>query len=150
MLLKLLLLPFKGMYHMHKPAFQLLLLISLSFLLGACQSTSEPTQTATGLLRGHVSFLPTWLEIGASGKFEPMPADFYAQRKILILGDGEAESYLVSLDELGNYQVELAPGSYFIDVRGTQLDLGIGLPAPVEIVAGKEVILDITVDTGLR
>ena len=70
--------------------------------------------------------------------------------KILVIGEGEAKSFLVNLDELGDYRIDLVPGGYFIDVRGAELDMAIGLPAPVEIVAGKEVILDITINTGLR
>lgn len=129
------------------PKFSLWLVI-LVLVLTACQRTAETVET--GVLRGHVGFLPTWLEIGASGTFEPMPADFYAQRKVLVIGEGEGNSFLVSLDEFGDYRIELAPGSYYIDIRGAQMDLGIGLPAPVEIVAGKEVVLDIKIDTGMR
>jgi hypothetical protein len=64
--------------------------------------------------------------------------------------DGNRVATLVT-DEQGRYRVDLAPGSYRVDmVRVGRFGLSKDLPATVTVYAGQESRLDVRVDTGIR
>jgi len=56
----------------------------------------------------------------------------------------------ISLDNNGNYRVELAPGVYVVDINHAGIDRSSEVPKTIEIKPGSTVVLNISIDTGLR
>jgi hypothetical protein len=58
--------------------------------------------------------------------------------------------YTVSLDDNGNYRIELEPGTYVVDINHVGIDRSSEVPKTIEIEPGITVVLNISIDTGLR
>ena len=112
---------------------------------GACGGSKQ----ATGVLEGKVSIGPiTPVE---STTPVPTPPAVYAARTILVFDQWHSKlHYALSLDDNGNYRVELKPGIYVIDINYAGMDRSSDVPKSIEIDAGRTVELNISIDTGLR
>lgn len=130
------------------PRFAAALAYAAVVLAGAA-CTSEPE--ATGTLTGHVSIGPL-VPVVREGVPEPTPApEVFAGRQIVVFsGDGRREIVRVSIDGQGNYRVDLPVGRYQVDINHAGIDSAAGLPAEVEIHAGKITRIDVDIDTGIR
>ncbi|MGB8217440.1 MAG: hypothetical protein WCE94_09070 [Candidatus Methanoperedens sp.] len=107
-------------------------------------------QRETGVLQGHV-------RIGPLCPVEPCRISpdqmekVYDLRKILIY-DENRQSLLeeVQIDKNGSYMVNLAPGNYVVDINRIGIDRSAQVPGKINIESGKTVVLDISIDTGIR
>ena len=108
---------------------------------------SEKTQ---GTLQGHVTIGPiTPVEI--SGEKPTVPPEVYEARKIMIYDEsGEKLVAQVDIDTTGNYEINLKPGAYNVDINRIGIDRSADVPRVIEVVAGKTIVLDIDIDTGIR
>ena len=124
-----------------------LLLLALILLIASC----APTPTQTGVLEGHVTIGPL-VPVVREGEPEPTPApEVYASRQIVIYAqDGRTEVARVQIDPRGDYRVELAVGTYVVDINYVGIDTAKELPKSVQIRAGKITRLDVDIDTGIR
>ena len=124
-----------------------LLLVAMIVLVTSCTPASEEK----GVLEGHVTIGPL-VPVVQEGEPEPTPApEVYASRQIVIYAqDGQTEITRVRIDAKGNYRVTLPAGTYVVDINRIGIDRGIDLPAPVQIVGGQTIHLDVEIDTGIR
>ena len=107
-------------------------------------------QSEKGVLQGHV-------KIGPLCPVEPcriapdQMEKVYDVRKILIY-DENRQTLLeeVQIDKNGSYMVNLAPGNYVVDINRIGIDRSAQVPGKINIEAGKTVVLDISIDTGIR
>jgi len=125
---------------------RILLLLTL-LLVTSC----VPLPRETGVLEGHVTIGPL-VPVVQEGVPEPTPApEVYASRQIVVYAqDGQTEVARVQIDGQGNYRVELAVGTYVVDINHVGIDMAKELPKTVEIVAGQVTRLDVDIDTGIR
>ena len=123
------------------------LLFCLILLFASC----APPPQETGVFEGHVTIGPL-VPVVREGEPEPTPApEVYASRQIVIYAsDGRTEVARVQIDGKGNYRVELAAGTYVVDINHVGIDMAKWLPRTVEIVAGQVTRLDLDIDTGIR
>ena len=120
---------------------------TLTSILAACTSAS----LETGILEGHVTIGPL-TPIVQQGAPEPTLAlEVYATRQIIIFSkDGTTELDRVQIGADGNYRLELAPGSYVVDINHAGIDFSKGLPTSIEIRSNETTRLDVQIDTGIR
>lgn len=113
--------------------------------LSACAGSGQPN----GWLEGKVSIGP--ITPVQSATPAPAPPEVYAARTILVYDRWHSKlHYALSLDDNGNYRVELKPGIYVIDINYAGMDRSSDVPKSIEIDAGRTVELNISIDTGLR
>lgn len=133
-------------------------IISLALLIGvACFAVASCSQktTQTGLLQGGVTIGPiTPVEI--PGQNPPVPPEVFSSRKVLVY-DSTGKNLIVQVTIIqikqtasGYYSVQLAPGTYTINVTHSGIGGGANLPAQVTVTSGKTTTLDIDIDTGIR
>jgi hypothetical protein len=124
-----------------------LILHLMVMLLAACSLT----QGETGILQGDVSVGPLSPVVGP-GVEEPTPGpEVYADRKVVVFNaKGTRELQQVDILADGTYSVELAVGTYVIDINRLGIDHGMDLPATIEIRANQVTVIDIDIDTGIR
>lgn len=109
------------------------------------------TSTETGTLQGKVTIGPTSPVVRADEPSPTVPPEAYAARRIVVYAaDGQTEVIRVPIQPDGTYQVQLAPGSYVVDIDHAGMDSARGLPVKLTIVAGQTTTLDIDIDTGIR
>lgn len=126
------------------------LFTALSLLVTVLAACASAPQEA-GILEGHVTIGPL-MPVVQQGVPEPTPApEVYAARQIVILsGDGKRELERVQIGADGNYRVELAAGTYQVDINHAGIDSSKDLPRRVEILADETTRLDVEIDTGIR
>jgi hypothetical protein len=123
----------------------LTLVLSLLILCGACAKTGQPN----GILEGKVSIGPITPVQGVTPV--PTPPEVYATRKVLVYDSHHSKLLdTLSLDNSGYYRIELRPGTYIVDINHAGADRSFDVPKSVEIEAGIPVVLNISIDTGLR
>jgi hypothetical protein len=123
----------------------ILLMVALSAMLISCGGTLQ----ADGVLQGKVDIGP----ITPVQPITPVPTspEVYAARKVLVYDQGRSKLlYTVSLDNNGNYRIELAPGTYVVDINHAGIDRSSEVPKTIEITPDSTVVLNISIDTGLR
>jgi hypothetical protein len=127
-----------------KNRFSLLFLI---LLLTACSGAHRPT----GTLRGHVTIGPL-VPVMREGEPTPTPNPaVFEERKVVVHPmDGRIGVIEVDIRPDGTYQVQLAAGTYIIDINHLGIDSAAGLPAEIEVLPGETTVLDIDIDTGIR
>ena len=104
---------------------------------------------AKGVLEGKVSIGPITPVQPTTPV--PTPPEVYAARKVLVYDQYHSKLIeTVSLDNNGNYHVELGPGAYVVDINYSGMDRSADVPKPIEIKPGSTVTLNISIDTGLR
>jgi len=123
----------------------ILLMVALSAMLISCGGTRQ----ANGVLEGKVSIGP--ITPVQQSTPVPTPPEVYAARKVLVYDSVHNKLlYTISLDDSGNYRVELAPGTYVVDTNHAGIDRSSDVPKTIEIESGITVVLNISIDTGLR
>jgi len=123
----------------------ILLMVALSAMLISCGGIRQ----ANGVLEGKVSIGP--ITPVQQSTPVPTPPEVYAARKVLVY-DSEHNKllYTVSLDDNGNYRIEFEPGTYVVDINHVGIDRSSEVPKTIEIEPGITVVLNISIDTGLR
>jgi len=114
----------------------------------------EQSHTAgKGLLQGTVTIGPIWPVERPEGN-PPIPPEVYEARKILVYDSNRTELIeqvdIVPHGDYGSYAVELAPGSYLVDINHLGIDSSGDVPVEIDIRSGQTVELDIDIDTGIR
>jgi hypothetical protein len=128
-----------------KPMVIFLIALGLVIIMGACAGASQQS----GVLEGKVSIGP----ITPVQQITPVPTPpaVYAARKVLIYDRYHSQLMeTVSLDDNGNYRVDLAAGIYVVDINYAGIDRSSEVPKTVEIEANSRVVLNISIDTGIR
>jgi hypothetical protein len=123
----------------------ILLMVALNAVLVSCGGIPQ----ANGVLEGKVSIGP--ITSVQQSTPVPTPPEVYAARKILVYDSRQSKLlYTVSLDDNGNYRIELEPGTYVVDINHVGIDRSSEVPKTIEIEPGITVVLNISIDTGLR
>ena len=106
--------------------------------------------TTNGTLTGSVSVGPV-CPVGTPGyPCTPTP-EMYAAAKVFVYKmDKKTLVQTITPDKDGNFSIQLAPGSYFIDMIKQTMGGTTGVPTTITILPGGTVTLFLTVDTGLR
>jgi hypothetical protein len=107
----------------------------------------------SGVLQGDVTIGPIW-PVEPPGGSPPIPPEVYQARKVVVYDESGAEALkivdIIPGGERGHYRVELAPGTYVVDINHLGIDSSDEVPARIEITSGQTVNLDIDIDTGIR
>lgn len=104
-------------------------------------------QTSKGILKGHATIGPN-CPVEREGIPCPPPPEAYTSRYIIVYkAGGQTEVARKNFDTKGNYQLELAPGTYIIK---TLSGINYYASKTVEIKANQTTILDFDIDTGIR
>ncbi len=112
--------------------------------------TKETSQSA-GIFKGHVTIGPIEPVVQPGDDPKDVPPEVYDARKIMVYDiTGEKLIEQVDIGHDGNYNVELATGTYLIDINNLGIDYSDQVPVDVEILTGETVQLDIDIDTGIR
>jgi hypothetical protein len=137
---------------------RLMILISLSLLIlaGSVWLVSCETHVSgTALLQGAVTIGPI-TPVEQPGQCPTVSPETFASRKIMIFNESgdkiliEVSIIQIGQTAIGYYTVLLAPGTYTIDINHLGIDSADNLPQKVILSAGKTVIVDINIDTGIR
>ncbi len=124
-----------------------LLLVTLALVLAAagCAGTTE-----TGILQGLVTIGPIE-PVERPGVTPTIPPEVYEARKVLVYNEtGSRLIKTVDLGPDGRYRVELAPGTYTVDINHLGVDYSDDVPLKIEIKSAETVRVDIDIDTGIR
>jgi hypothetical protein len=105
---------------------------------------------APGTIAGKVTIGPI-TPVERPGVITPVPCEVYEARKIMIYNKkGDKLIRQVDIDCEGNYQTELNPGIYTVDINRIGIDHSADVPQKMEIKPGETINLDIDIDTGIR
>lgn len=129
--------------------FQTSLFLALTILcVMGCSSGSQ----ASGTLTGHVDIGPLQpVERVGVPQPTPSPAMYAAWRIVVLSQDGKREIARGEIDSSGHYQIKLPDGKYLVTAKPVNGEgLGGQQGHPVEILTGKTIQLDISIDTGIR
>ena len=137
----------------------LFLSAACAFKITAEEKVSGPIpknteSTKTGVVTGKVTFGP--LQPGPEREGDtPEPEEIaekmYELHKVGILNeDGEKLIRDVSINKKGIYKVELPPGKYILQITPGSVGRFRQQPIKAEVIAGKTLQVDISIDTGLR
>jgi hypothetical protein len=128
-----------------------MLLILAGVLTVSCQSGTQETATLKGMLT-----IGPLTPVERPGVTPTAPPEVFASRKVMVYDDSgkklvrEVAITQVGQTATGSYAVELAPGTYTIDINHLGIDRAAGLPKEITLAAGQTVTLDIDIDTGIR
>jgi hypothetical protein len=125
-----------------KRALLLLSVMAAALVLSACGPKD------VGTIHGKV----TLIKVVGNGEQQPTPTpDEYGVRQIVIKdGGGRVEVARATVDPQGNYSIVLLAGLYTVDINYAGSDLAAGLPKTVQLEAGEDLQIDITIETGQR
>lgn len=128
-----------------------LIALSMSSLVFLFSGQSPKAPLETGILRGSVSIGPL-VPVSRPGIPDPTPSPaVYEARKVVVSGvDGSGPDRVVNLGSDGAYEAVLPVGAYTVDINRIGVDFSKGLPFRVEIGPDAIVVLDISIDTGIR
>ena len=120
----------------------------------ACSGSHSPTdpivQQATGRLSGTVTIGPN-CPVETITNPCPTSPEAYAARKVLVYDAQHAQLlHTVDIDSHGLYLIDLAPGTYVVDLQKVGIDRSSDVPATVTIRANAVTTLNISIDTGIR
>lgn len=127
-------------------------------LTSACGPLTGPSTTpsapasAVGYLEGRADIGPL-TPVEKVGVPPPTPSPEICTARGLTVRDAKSDKEVArfSLEGDCTYRVALKPGVYVVDLVRTQRIGGSkDLPKTVEVEAGKTVLLDISIDTGIR
>jgi hypothetical protein len=122
-------------------------------LVCGCNTPTAPLDhaaTVNGRLSGTVTIGPN-CPVEQPGNPCPTPPGAYALRKILVYDEQRTRLlHTVDIDAQGLYVIDLQPGRYLIDIKGSALDHSKEVPKIIEIHANTVTVVNISIDTGLR
>ena len=112
---------------------------------------SKEDQQSMGILRGHVTIGPIQPVVRPNDDPDYVPPEVYDTRKIVVYDEsGKMIMRQVNIGHEGYYSVELAPGTYVIDINRLGIDTSGDVPRKVDVIEGETIELDIDIDTGIR
>jgi hypothetical protein len=79
-----------------------------------------------------------------------VPPSAYEARKIVISTEEAGTVDVVDINNDGFYRTALSPGTYNVDINHAGMDHSPDLPTAVTILKGQTVVLNISIDTGIR
>jgi hypothetical protein len=133
------------------------LMIASVLILMCCSVEAQETQTNSstmGTVTGKVKFSPTRPGPVRANEPEEDPSvlrKIYAAHKVRVLAeDGKKVIREVEINSQGIYKTELEPGIYFLQITPPSMGKFQKQGERVEVVAGKTIQADISVDTGIR
>jgi hypothetical protein len=133
------------------------LMIASVLILMCCSVQAQETQTnnsTMGTVTGKVKFSPTRPGPVRANEPEADPSvlqKIYAAHKVRVLAeDGKKVIREVEINSQGIYKTELEPGIYFLQITPPSMGKFQKEGERVEVVAGKTIQADISVDTGIR
>ena len=128
----------------------LLVIILCGLLVIGCSGSAKK-----GILEGNVHIGPV-SPVEQQNQDTTLRCDVYDARKIMVY-DKSGKKLIKQVDiecnseeNYARYRVELAPGTYTVDINHIGIDSSSDVPKRVEIQSGITVILDIDIDTGIR
>ena len=134
-----------------------LMIASVLILMCCCSVRAQETQTnnsTMGTVTGKVTFSPTRPGPVRANEPEADPTvlqKIYAAHKVRVLAeDGKKVIREVEINSQGIYKTELEPGIYFLQITPPSMGKFQKQGERVEVVAGKTIQADISVDTGIR
>ena len=120
--------------------------------MASCQ---QPLGPETVLLQGAVTIGPL-SRVEKPGEFTPVSPEVFASRKLMIYdASGKhlvREVYFTQIYNSANgyYAVQIAPGTYTIDINHLGIDMADGLPQKTTVAADETMTIDVNIDTGIR
>jgi hypothetical protein len=109
---------------------------------------SQPIAAETGYVSGHVTIGPN-CPVEIQGQPCETPPGAYKSREVLVYTSDEVTiRYRTHLDETGNYNISVAPGSYFIQI--SPAGIGPGEKKSATVKSGKTTVVNFDIDTGIR
>lgn len=106
-------------------------------------------KSGKGILEGKVTIGP-FCPVERFDSPCPIPPGTYISRQAVVYqSDGKTEVVKVSLDQNGNYRLELSPGDYLVDIV-PGAGIAKSVPKAVIIQAGQTAKLNFDLDTGVR
>ena len=133
------------------------LLITSVLILMCFSVQAQETQTNSstmGTVTGKVKFSPTRPGPVRPNEPEAEPEvmqKIYAAHKVRVVAeDGKKVIREVEINSQGIYKTELEPGVYFLQITPPSMGKFQKRGERVEVVAGKTIQVDISVDTGMR
>ena len=115
------------------------------FIFGCSDVTQE-----YGILQGKVTIGPL-VPVERPGVEYEIPCEVYEARKVMVYDKNHKKLIKqVDIDCDGNYQLELEPDFYVIDINRIGIDHSSEVPAKIEIKPRETIQLDIDIDTGIR
>jgi heat shock protein HslJ len=103
-----------------------------------------------GTLRGNVTIGPI-TPVERPGEKPTVPPEAYEARKIFVYDKNRDKLIAqVDIDAHGYYKIGLKPGIYTVDINRIGMDRSSDVPKEIEISAGKTIVVDIDIDTGIR
>jgi hypothetical protein len=132
------------------------LLIASVLILVCFSIDAQETQTNStmGIVTGKVNFSPTRPGPVRPNEPETDPSimqKIYAGHKVKVLAeDGKKVIREVEINSQGIYKTELEPGIYFLLITPPSMGKIQKQNQRIEVVAGKTIQADISIDTGMR
>ena len=102
-----------------------------------------------GYLQGQVTIGPI-CPVERQNVTCPVPPEAYAARKVIVSAEDASTVMVVDINSTGFYQTALSPGTYTVDINHGGMDRSSDVPTAVTIVSGQTVVLNISIDTGIR
>jgi hypothetical protein len=139
-----------------KKLFRAMLLVVILLVMGNLMLVScQPGGQEAALLQGGVTIGPiTPVEI--PGQNPPVPPETFSSRKVMVY-DASGTNLVkeVTINQIGQtangyYGVQLAPGTYTVDIIHTGIGGSKDVPKKITLSTGQTVIVDINIDTGIR
>jgi hypothetical protein len=104
----------------------------------------------TGTLEGTVTIGPL-TPVQSENVTPTTPCSVYEARKIVVFSaNGQQKLHDVDIDCEGHYRIQLAAGTYTVDINHSGIDRAAGFPKQVTITADQTTTLDVDIDTGIR
>jgi hypothetical protein len=134
----------------------LIILLSVFGLAGSLSTTScQPGGPETVLLVGAVTIGPI-TPVERPGVTPIVPPEVFTTRKLIIYdASGKKQVREVYFTQIGSgatgyYAVQIAPGTYTIDIGHNGMDRAANLPQKITVLADETVTIDVNIDTGIR
>ena len=106
--------------------------------------------SAKGVVEGKVTVGPI-CPVERPGVPCKVPPEAYTSREVIVYKeDGKTEIERKHFDTKGHYRFELAPGNYVINIPASRVGGSKDLPKDITISAGKIILLNFDIDTGIR
>jgi hypothetical protein len=139
---------FRYMKKEHYVSIGLLIFIAVFVTIPGCSVPAEPV--GTGQLEGAVTIGPL-CPVEPCHISDEQYAAAYATRHLVITDLGASSRiYLVSFSPDGHYRIQLPEGQYLVELPKNGIDRSPDVPKTVGIKRDQIVVLNVSIDTGIR
>ena len=126
-------------------------LIAALLFLTASAGLASDTKQATGILQGHLKVISLETVKPADGSVPTVTPQTYIDFPLVVLSsDAKQQVAVITADSKGNYRVELAPGTYVLDIENRVRKHVRAKPVSFTVVSNQTVQVDMEMDTGIR